>query len=155
MANTFFTVSTGTGLDTISTIYKRPVVYLDYIPINFIVSYSYSITVPKRLYWVENQRLLTLSEALTNGFQKNNLYETSGIVLGELTASEKESAVLEMEERLTGRWTTTDADKILQKRFWATMKNEWANYPQYHGVVHPNARVGADFLRCYSEEYLK
>ena len=37
MANTFFAVSTGTGLDTISTVYKRPVVYLDYIPINFIV----------------------------------------------------------------------------------------------------------------------
>ena len=56
------------------------------------------------------------------------------------------NAVLEKEARLNGTWQESNEDKLLQERFWEIFKSH-SNFQKYHGDIHPEARVGAHFLR--------
>jgi putative glycosyltransferase (TIGR04372 family) len=153
MANAFFTISSGTGLDTVSTVYRRPVVYLDYIPIKYIVSYNRAITLPKKLFWEGSGRMLSMDESLKFSFQRSRDYEDNGIGINECSQEEKRDAILEMEERLNNNWMGTVKDDILQKQFWAHLKS-WPDCEAHHGVIHPEARLVSSFLRQRGAEYL-
>jgi putative glycosyltransferase (TIGR04372 family) len=151
MANTFFTVSTGTGLDTVSVVYQRPVVYVDYIPVGLIASYVKSITVPKRLFWKEDSVELTLAESLGHCYQTSLDYRNAGILVKDLSSVEKKEAILEMESRLKGQWQ--DNDGTDQDRAWEIIKR-WPRFASYHGARHPEARIGAGFLERRGAKYL-
>jgi len=153
MANAFFTVSSGTGLDTVSTVYRRPVVYVDYVPIGFIVSYNRTITLPKRLVWDGARKSLSLKESLKNSLQRSEYYQQNGILVEECTAEAKKAAVLEMELRLNERWETSNEEAQLNERFWSEMKS-WERFNQYHGTIHPDARLASVFLHENAESYL-
>ena len=73
-------------------------------------------------------------------------YEDAKIKVQDLSSKEILQAVLEMEERLNGTWKEKDEDQELQKRFWEILKKN-NNYSKVHGFIHPEARVGAHFLR--------
>ena len=62
-------------------------------------------------------------------------------------------AVIEMEKRLIGTWENTDMDNNLKNRFFELFKS-YKNFHKYHGEIHPEARVGALFLRN-NHEWLK
>ena len=69
-----------------------------------------------------------------------------GISIVDLTQREITEAVLEMEARLSGYWVENPKDAEVQKCFWKELR-DWPTYWQYHGWVHPNARIGAHYLR--------
>ena len=50
-ANAHFTISSGTGPDTIPNIYRRPTLFLNMVPLRYLHDYHYTLTVPKRLSW--------------------------------------------------------------------------------------------------------
>ena len=56
--------------------------------------------------------------------------------------------VIEMDERLNGRWKDTKEDLLLQKRFWSIFEDRIKRLNlknPLHGKI--NARFGAKFLR--------
>lgn len=146
MANCFFCVSTGTGLDEVTRIFRKPAVYVNYLPISDIVSYSHCISVPKHLFNQKKNRRLTLSEHLIHSYYHTEKYENAKILVENLTAEEIRQAVLEMESKLDGSWQQSDEDKQLQERFWQIFESH-PDFEKYHGKIHPKARVGAHFLR--------
>ncbi|WP_061233871.1 TIGR04372 family glycosyltransferase [Leptospira interrogans] len=154
MANCYFVISTGTGLDAIADIYRRPVVYLNLLPLSNIVSWSYAITVPKYLKWKETGKYLSFLEHLNNNYCHSEKYKDSKIRIEDLSSEDISEAVLELESRLRGKWIETDEDKELQERFWKLLKG-WENFSQLHGWTHPKAKVGSSFLMKMGKDFFK
>jgi len=146
-ANCFFCISTGTGLDEVPRVFRKPAVYVNYLPTQLFATYGHCICVPKHLVWQDTNRRLTLSEHLVHSYGKSEKYERENILVQDLNPDEIRQAVLEMESRLTGTWKETEEDIQRQHRFWKVFKGN-VEFHTYHGRVHPEARVSSSFLKA-------
>ena len=147
MANCFFSInSSRNGLDEVSRAFHVPTVGLNAIPINNIDTYEHSIEVPKELYWKSNQKKLTLSESLKHDYGTTQEFTNAGIIYKELSSEDMIDCILEMENRLTGKWLETEQDIELQNQFFSIFK-KFDNYSLKHNIVHPNYRIGSKYLR--------
>ena len=146
MANCFFCISNGTGLDEVPRIFRKPAVYVNYLGTKKLITYDNIINVPKHLVWKETNRRLTLSEHLIHSYGKSQKYEDAKVLIKNLSEEEILQAVLEIEARLNGNWKNSEEDNQLQNRFWEIYKT-FPEYNKYHGVIHSEARIGSLFLR--------
>jgi putative glycosyltransferase (TIGR04372 family) len=146
MANCFFCISAGTGLDEVARIFRRPAVYVNYLPLQHLVTYDHVISVPKHLVWQETKKRLTLSEHLFHPFSESKQYEDAKIFVKDLTAEEICQAVLEKEARLTEKWQESNLDQQQQDRFWQIFKS-YPDFRKYNGEIHPQACIGTHFLK--------
>lgn len=146
VANCFFCISNGTGLDEVARIFRRPAVYVNYLPFQQFVSYDHVISVPKHLIWKNNNEKLTLSEHLDNPFSRSEEYLQNNIHIQNLNNNEILHSVLELEDRLNNNFKESEQDRILQNKFWEIFTSH-PDFEKYNGKLHPKARVGAHFLR--------
>jgi putative glycosyltransferase (TIGR04372 family) len=146
MAHCHFSISTGVGLDSIADIFRRPIVFVNYLPILDLEAWGVHITTPKHLVWESSQRPLTLQEHLEHASVNGNYYKQQGIQINDLQPIEITEAVLEMEARLSKKWVDTPEEVKLQNHFWQQLRN-CPQYKEYHGWIHPEARLGAHHLR--------
>ena len=150
-AKCHFFISGNCGLDSVPIIFRRPVVFVNYVPIELVRGwYKNSLTIFKK-HWLKNEkRLMTFREIIELGagkFYYAELFEQQGIELIDNTPEEICDVVTEMDERLNGTWETTEQDEELQRRLWS--------------LFHPNednqvfrCRAGTKFLR-QNKELLK
>jgi len=137
-----FFLCSDTGLSIIPETFKRHVVYVNWVPIGRIpIWVSSGIYILKKFYSLKENRDLTIIEIMQSGLGNSGSsqdFETNGIQLRENTLGEIMAVVIEMEDRLKGKWKVSPEDGELQKRFWACL-----------GVdnMNPNVRIGAEFLR--------
>ena len=87
-ANCYLCISTGTGIDFISLINKKPIFYSNYIPIHYFISFSNCFTSPKKLYWKDNNKELVINDYLINNFNSANLLHENKIVFKDLSEDE-------------------------------------------------------------------
>ncbi len=143
-ANCRFFVSTGTGLDAIPMVFRRPIVYVNFSPVEYVHTYvRESLTIFKGYWLVKEGRFMTFKEIIGSGagrFMDSTDYAQHGIELKENTPEEIRDVMLEMDERLNGTWRESEEDEELQRRFWSLIPQSELN-----GVVR--ARIGADYLR--------
>jgi putative glycosyltransferase (TIGR04372 family) len=146
-ANCHFIISCGSGFDSIPRIFRKPIVYVNRVPIDHLTTYSYKfINIFKRHWNIKEKRFMSLFEIFTSGaskFLRTQQYEQIGVELIENTSEEIRDAAIEMDERLKGTWQTTEEDEELQRRFWKIF-GKYAD-PELHGEFR--ARIGANFLR--------
>lgn len=139
-----FCISNGTGFDAVPYIFRRPLVFVDHVPIEIIHTYSSRFLATTKKHWSRSHsRYMTFSEIFQTGagkfFSAKN-YEDMGIELFESTPEEIAAVVLEMQERLSGTWQCTEEDEKLQSQFWELFpEGDW------HGKIY--SRIGTDFLR--------
>jgi len=146
MANCFFSVSTGLGLDSVSDIFRRPQVFVNYLPLVDMEAWGRYLTVPKILSWSNSGRPLTLAEQIAHSSLNAYYYQENGIDIKDLSPTEITDAVLELEERLTGKWQSDEGEAELHQRFWGCMKTH-PKFSEYHGWIHPDAQAGTRYLR--------
>lgn len=139
-----FFISTGTGIDDVATVFRKPKVYVNFISLEVAPSWvAKSLVIFKKLWLRKENRSMTFREILESGvgrFMKSELYHQNDIEVVDNTPEEITAVVIEMDERLKGTWLTTEEDEELQQRFWALFKKS-----ELHGVIR--ARIGRDFLR--------
>jgi len=139
-----FCISTGTGWDSIAEILRRPIVYVNLIPLRYMTTSSARfITITKKHVFREQEKILTLREILSCPD-----YASNSIDLIENTPEEIRDVVIEMVERLNGTWQPHEDDEALQKRFWEIFPTDAVDAYQgkpLHGEIR--ARFGAAFLR--------
>ena len=145
-ANCHFMISSGTGLDTVAFVYRRPTVFVNFISLGSFNSLWNVIVAPKHLLWKSNGIMLTAKEYLKHHFYTSDEFEQVGIVIQDMTAMEIQDAVLEMESRLSVTWDDTFEDMELQNRFRKRLQ-EWDRFGQYHDEIFPESRIGTVFLR--------
>ena len=156
MANCFFTISTGTGLDAVSSVFRRPIVYVNFTSVGYCIPGSTkNIHLFKYLKWESTGNYLSLNEQIDSGsihFLRTNDFVENGIEIVDNTAQEIRDATLEMEMRLSNTWKENAFDLELQNRFWNILK-EWKDYHKYHGKIQ--ARISTNFLRKNHKWFLK
>lgn len=146
-----FCVSTVNGFDAVPNIFRRPIVYVDNVPLGVISTSGSKNLVTTRKHWLRGaSRFMTFQEIFESGashFYYSKKFKDMGIDLLESTPEEIAAAVVEMDSRLKGTWQTTAEDEALQRRFWEIFPNPLAEYNSrpLHGEIR--SRIGADFLR--------
>ena len=151
-AKCFFAISTGSGWDSIPEIFRRPIVYVNYGPIGYLVSYRNQImSITKHHFSLSKNRELSLSEIFAEGAGfccHTSDYESIGVQLIDNTPEEIRDAAIEMAERLNVTWQPIEDDESQQKLFWKSFLAGTADpyKDKYlHGEIH--GRFGASFLR--------
>jgi putative glycosyltransferase (TIGR04372 family) len=143
-----FCLSTGLGYDGVPEIFRRPLAIVNDHSLEYIRSWNVrDLTIVKK-YWLRKEhRFMTFREILDSGvgrFLMTRQFEESGIELIENSPEEIAALVLEMDDRLKGKWQTTKEDDELQYRFWSIYKSS-----ELHGKIM--SRIGAEFLRQHRE----
>jgi putative glycosyltransferase (TIGR04372 family) len=145
-------VSTGTGIDTISDIYCRPILYLNYLPLWMTTSFSNTTHLPKTLLWQASGIPLNCKEYFALNTH-SEYYDRIGIRIIDLTPEEILSAVQEQWQRLQGTWVDTEEDLQRYQRFWEIL-DSLPQFPGWHGWIQFKARVGATWLRSKGDDFL-
>lgn len=143
-----FCISNSTGYDAVPFIFRRPIVFVDHVPLGLFTTYSSRFLATTKKHWLRDQaRLMTFRELFESGaahFSRANQFEAAGIDLIESTPAEIAAVVLEMESRLKGTWQGTEEDEALQHRFWQIFPKS-----KSHGEFR--SRAGTEFLRMNRE----
>jgi len=149
-------ISSGSGLDQLGVIYKKPIMWINHLPLFDLLSYTESLTVPKHLVHKSTNKALTLDEMIASaGFLslQNNYYflstskhyQDSGIEIVNLNESEILEATKEFWNRANGANIDSFFDKELQQKFWDKFRNH-KNYHLLHNLKHPKSYVGKNWL---------
>ncbi|MDC1280935.1 TIGR04372 family glycosyltransferase [bacterium] len=88
-------ITTGTGLDTVSLIYQKPILFVNYLPIYKWWSFGNTITFFKNLYWIKTSKALTLEKNINNSYTNKNSFIKKRIKIIDLSAEEIKEAVKE------------------------------------------------------------
>jgi len=122
-----FAIGTGVGLEEIPVIFRRPVCYTGVINWKVALSRGY-LMVGKKYFNEKTNEFLSLRqilefEAKSNFSMDKNYYESSGIIPQHNSPKEIADLVLEMESRVSQRWTDPPDSDELQARFWKALSD--------------------------------
>lgn len=153
-ANCSLCISTGTGPDCISDVYRIPLLMVNYTPIKNLFSWSNAIHLPKHLVWSSSGKLLSMKENLYFAFHQTKEYQQQGIEIQDLSEHEILSAVQEAWLSLTGAWTPSPRNTERQNQIWEIVKAD-PEFSKYHGYVHPQSRFGDHWLATRPEDFFQ
>lgn len=146
-----FCVSGLTGFDAVPLIFRRPIAFVNFVPLGYLCTFGSRISgITKHHFSLRKQRELTFKEIFTSGvgfYAKAAEYESAGIQLVENSPEEIRDAAVEMAERLNGTWQPQEDDQTLQRQFWEIFPNDAKTLDgkPLHGVIQ--SRFGSAFLQ--------
>lgn len=139
-ANCEFCISTGCGFDAIPYIFRRPIVYVNFAPLEYLFTFRPSLAIWKHHY--RNGKRMTVKEIADSGagrFMMKEEFEEAGITLKDNTPEEIKEVVMEMASGLS----TTPQDQ-----FWADFPRSLSMVGKpLHGEIR--MRIGQKFLERY------
>jgi putative glycosyltransferase (TIGR04372 family) len=147
-----FCITTSSGPDMISAVYHRPLLVLNFLPLN-LFSWANAMHVPKKLVWQKSNSPLTCREYLDN-YGESDYLKYAGIQWIDLSSEEILAAVQEWWQRLKGTWVDTKSSLDRHHRFWEIYRNH-PDFPTYHSRVHPECRMGATWLESKGDAFLE
>jgi len=134
-ANSYFSISTSTGLDQVLVSFRRPVLVVNHLPVLDCWTGSSDFTeVFKILKWEKTGNYLSLRDQIKCGainFDNKRDYERLGITIIDNTSTQIRNAVLAFERKLTSNCMQL-GNSELQKKFWKIME-EHEEFSDYHG----------------------
>jgi len=150
-AKCFFAISTSTGWDAIPYIFRRPIAYVNMVPLGILFTFSPKfIAITKHHISKLDGRELAMKEIFSRnvGFCTSNYeFNDKGVKLVDNTPEEIRDLVVEMADRLEGVFQSKPEDKYLQSTFWRIFpKNaKDAKGIRLHGKIY--SHYGSIFLR--------
>jgi putative glycosyltransferase (TIGR04372 family) len=151
-ANCKFCISTGTGWDVIPTVFRRPVLYSNLLPVFAPSALSFPTTIyPKSLYSDKTGSLLNLTEIIERDVISTETalgYQEAGVVIRDLSSEELVEAVTEMAQRVEGTFIETPEQREMQ----AKLKHILSTHPKLQ--PSPNYYpIRAQFASCFLSRY--
>lgn len=147
-----FCISTSTGWDAIPYIFRRPIVYVNLMPLGYLFAIRWVyLAITKHHVLVQQNRELTLQEIFSHGIgfsYRTSDFESKGVQLVENTPEEIRDVAVEMIERLNSTWQSDEGDEVLQKRFWAI-------FPKGEIVTSRGQVLCTDIRSRYGAKYLR
>lgn len=154
MANCYFTISTSTGLDDISIIFRKPILFVNHLPVGDCRTGSKKYIEHFKIFqWEKNGKYLSLRDQIDCGairFFEKSQYDKLGIKIIDNSSSQIKNTVLEFENSLINRYSNS-ANNGFQDKFWEIMK-EWKDYSRYHGKYR--AKISNTFLEEHRKWFL-
>lgn len=148
--NCTFMISTGSGIDALAAIARKPLVSVDllaYLDITYF--FRNSLIILKHLHDAKSGRKLPLEEIIQiesqTYYKSSEFYWSRGIEWELNTSQEIEGAVREMVGRLENSWQELPEDRALHEAAGKIIAASAQYQSQYkNGFVH---KLGAQFLR--------
>ncbi len=141
-----FFIAGSDGLAEIPTIFRRPVIWIDFIPFSAVHLVARGqLFIPKKLWSLKEKRFLTFDEMFNTEVAKygrTEYYQKAGIEVINNSPEEILDVAMEMEERLNGAWDETEEDEDLQQRFRRIVGGDGR---KFFGLI------GATFLKQHKE----
>ena len=151
MANCSLTISSSSGLDIVSEIYKVPTIFINAVPLSLLYSYRKMLWSSKILLWKNNRKNLSLEEAFKYGYLSTFDYDKMGILNKDLTSKEITRVVKE------GLKIFIDKDpfveEILRKKtadFFRVAK-KLEGFSKEHCFINPDAYIDSNMHKIYCE----
>jgi len=151
-AHCAFAVSTGSGWDSVPTIFRRPVMFVNQLPVfgPSIVTLDLA-SYPKILLDRDSSEVLTLQQLTERGAAtplNTQAYKDAGVVIRDLSSEELVDAVTEMAQRVEGTFIETPEQKEMQ----AKAKHILSTHPKLQ--PSPNYYpIRAQFASCFLNRY--
>jgi len=135
-----FFVSVGSGLDSVATLFGRPVIATNYLPISPLVRH-YDFVLPKTLVWKDSGTELSISEMIQHSAFNDNDYKNRGITVIGNSPDQLREAVIDFEARFRGSKVDLELDSQ-SNRFWEIFTREYASdwLPDVDNLRPPIAR---------------
>lgn len=146
-AHTDLCITTGTGPDAISDVYRRPLLFINYVPTSDAWTWSDVHCAPKPLYWKSNGCGLDFRELVEHEYHYGNMYEERGIGIRNLTSKD----ILEITKEAWAKQDGGDLDcssatEALINKLFEIDKNKDKN-----NWIHPRFSVSPYFYQKYIE----
>ena len=151
-AHCAFCISTGTGWDSVPAIFRRPIMFVNHLPIFSPSATTLPITIYPKL--LGNQRSIP-SLSLTELIQKDLAtpyytaeYADAGVEIRDLSSEELVEAVTEMAQRVEGTFVETPEQKEMQ----AKLKHILSTHPKLQPTPN-HYPIRAEFASCFLSRY--
>jgi len=147
-----FAVSTCSGWDSVPTIFRRPMMFVNQLPVFAPSINTLSlISHPKILLDCDSSEVLTLQQLVERGAAtplNTQAYKDAGVVIRDLSSDELVDAVTEMAQRVEGTFVETPEQKEMQ----AKLKHILSTHPKLQ--PSPNYYpIRAQFASCFLSRY--
>ncbi len=147
-----FCLSNGCGFDSIPTIFRRPICYVNMVPLEYLATYvNPSLAIWKHHY--KDGKCMTPAEIYESGMGQalaSGNFESAGVTLVDNSPEEIADVAMEMANLIEGGVPADTGNHVdPQALFWADFprnKSPFNDRP-LHGEVR--MRIGAKFLREY------
>ena len=147
ISKSFFCVSSGTGLDHISRIFKVPTLYVNFINLFSAETYHQSITYPKILVKSDTKKVLTLREYLDNNANKKSDFVKKNIDILDLSSEEIRNSFIEMVQMMKNNWILDGKEAKRQKNLMNYfLKHFSTSKINHHGFIHNKFLISPTFL---------
>jgi len=141
MANCSFCISTSTGLDEVSDIFRVPIVYVNALAIANYSSWNKGcIWTPKTIVSKKNMAPLSVDELIATGAigipekgTYQELLDKNNLTYIDNTADEILSSVSEMLLKFNNQWEYSHQRQDRQKLFWKKLQT-WPFFKKYHNI---------------------
>jgi putative glycosyltransferase (TIGR04372 family) len=147
--NCFFAISTSCGWDSMTEIFKKPICYVNALPLGAIktAGNNNSIWLSKKLKFKKNNKPLSLNDQIKTGallYFRSKDYKDNDIIIEDNSSSEIDDAVNEMHLKLNNLWVSNKNDLTDNSLFWNKL-SKWNEFSRYHGDTV--SRLSDIFLR--------
>ena len=147
-AHCAFALSNGCGIDAIPVIFRRPVCYVNYVPLEYLQTYNAGSLAIWKHHEKDGKRM-TPAEIYASGaghFMRADQFEDAGITLVDNTPEEIRDVAMEMADRQVDGYEVID---VVPQPFWDAFprSNSEFNKRPLHGEIR--MRIGAAFLKGY------
>jgi putative glycosyltransferase (TIGR04372 family) len=153
-ANSSAIISTASGLDYLGGVYRKPILFVNALPLLDLASFFDMTWIPKNLVWKKSGENLTLSETIQNTYYRSPEYKSNGIEVEDLSTEVIAQSVIEFWQKTSNTQKDSAGDIETQRLFW-TIFTENPKFREKHKVVHKNARVGTFWLSTVGQRYLR
>ena len=145
-----FNVSDGLGFYAIPAMFRRPNAYVNYSPFfMFYSSRACDLGIAKTMIDTSTSKRLNLTEMGKRGVARSRAsveFVKAGVSVKSNTPSEIRDLMLEMLDRLEGKWKAQPLDDELQEKFWKKYSEIIGpDRETFHGEIW--SKYGAQFLR--------
>ena len=147
MANCYYCITTISGLDEVCVAYRKPLVQVNFLPLETIRPFAKGISIFKKLKF-KNGNFLSLKEINKLELahqQKKSKFEERNVDIINNTPNEIKEAVIEMDERLKKNWKTKNAEIELQKKYWDILFN-FRRFKEYFWL-NQDFKISSNFLK--------
>ena len=145
-ANCAFYLSSGSGIDSVATVFRRPQLLVNFpLPFHPLTWRSDHLFIYQHFRDSGTGEPLSLRDLALRQAQaifSTEEFEKAHISLTRNSQDEIRAAALEMHERVSGTWQEEPDDVRLQEEFWRS----FTRFPEIHGDTAFKARIGRDFL---------
>ena len=129
-AHCTFCISTGSGWDSVATIFRRPIMFVNLLPVFVPAAITLPITIyPKLLADKDSSSTLSLKELTERNLvtpHNSAAYADAGVEIRDLSSEELVEAVTEMAQRVKGTFVETPEQKEMQ----AKLKHILSTHPK-------------------------